>query len=939
LLISFLAGLAVLGLALTFANLAAALPPVHDLERSFGPSGREAFRPVRFYDRDQGQLLFEWLHPSASSRRWIYLDPEGPIDLPSYSLQAILIAQDQGFWSHPGYLPAQALAAITDYLFGSQGDAANMTITERLAQAQLAPLYSGGENPGAARVQTVLLAAEITRRYPREQILEWYLNSADFGNQAYGIDAAALVYFDKHASDLTLAESTMLASIPLAPELNPVDQPDAATQIQTDVLEAMAAAGLISHLEARRASEAQLVFASPAEAAVTSLDSFEAYITQYIEGSFGRSLLGRSGLRVQTSLDLDLHRQALCTLESQVNRLNGGEPGAIISLADGSGCLAVGLLTPIRPKDAGVDHAIQSGAVVILDPQTGELLSLIGPGTSPKPATGLEAPFTALTAFAQGYTPASMLLDVPLQGSNPVSQLPGYGEHGPVRLRIALANQYQAALDRLIDQVGLESVRRTVASFGFQNQKPSLTGVEDGLDLDSNLLELVHAYSVFASEGQLHGTRGGIESLDGQLEPVVILQIEDGNQRLIYQADPGSQSLVSAQLAYLMVDILSDESARWPSVGKGSPLEVGRPAGVVASMSPETGQAWTLGFTPGVVIGVWFESQSPAAAETLTAMNGPAPVWHALLQYATRDHPPASWRIPPGVSSLEVCDPSGLLPTLYCPNVVREVFLNGTEPTTFDNLFQPFLVNRETGKLATLNTPPDLVEEQVFMVVPPEAAEWANEAGIARPPEEYDTLRAEEPDPQVNISAPESFTFLRGIVRITGHAEPEGMERFRVQYGRGLNPTSWVQIGQDENRPVRGGLLATWDTSALSGLYTIQLVVVDGTGRLRTDAVQVTVDNSAPAAVITLPEAGQLIVGDITESTVLQVDASDEYGVARVVFYVDGQVAATLTGESFSTTWRLSRSGEHTLYAEVFDLAGNATISPSILFVVTRPDS
>jgi membrane peptidoglycan carboxypeptidase len=596
-----------------------------------------------------------------------------------------------------------------------------------------------------------LLAAEITRRYPREQILEWYLNSADFGQRSYGIDAAALTYFGKHASDLSLAESALLASIPLNPADNPVAEPQAATQQQVVVLRAMLQAGLISETEAAKAGAAQLALASQPELR-GNLAAFETYLTQRIEGNFGRPLLGRSGLRVRTSLNWDLHQQAACTLESQISRLNGGEPGAVLPAPDGSNCLAAGLLTPVRPRDAGVDHAIEAGAVVMTNPETGELLSLLGQVSSPASAAGLTSPFTALTAFAQGYSPASMLLDVSPTEDRPGSPAPAYPDHGPVRLRIALANQYQAALDRLIDQVGSESVQRTLASFGLKDQPIELP-VDDVQQLDTNLLEFVNAYGVFANEGTLIGTRVLDASSGEHLEPVVILMIEDGTRRLLYQADPAAQALVSAQLAYLMVDILSDESARWPSVGKGSPLEVGRTAGVVASSTPGASQAWTLGFTPEVVVGVMLEAMHNAEAEALTALNGPAPVWHALIQYATRDLPPSAWNSPPGVSTLEVCDPSGLLPTPYCPAIVREVFLNGTEPTTADNLFQPFLVNRETEKLATLNTPPDLVEEQVFMVVPPGAEAWAEKSGIARPPEEYDTLRAGEIDPLINIRA------------------------------------------------------------------------------------------------------------------------------------------------------------------------------------------
>ncbi|MEJ2011555.1 MAG: transglycosylase domain-containing protein [Anaerolineales bacterium] len=229
--ITLAAGFVAIALALTLSDLAASLPPVDDLARIFGAPGREAFRPARFYDRTGEALLFEFSNPAAETRRWIYLEPDGPIDLPAHAVQALLIALDADFWSHPGYHRSDAVGSIADYLFAPRSQDGSPTLTQRLAVAQLAPLEMN-DGVAAARVQAILLAAEITRRYPREQILEWYLNSADFGHQAFGIDSAALVYFGKHASDLSLAESAMLASIPLDPSRNPLDQPAEALAAQ-----------------------------------------------------------------------------------------------------------------------------------------------------------------------------------------------------------------------------------------------------------------------------------------------------------------------------------------------------------------------------------------------------------------------------------------------------------------------------------------------------------------------------------------------------------------------------------------------------------------------------------------------------------------------------------------------------------------------------------
>jgi hypothetical protein len=197
--------------------------------------------------------------------------------------------------------------------------------------------------------------------------------------------------------------------------------------------------------------------------------------------------------------------------------------------------------------------------------------------------------------------------------------------------------------------------------------------------------------------------------------------------------------------------------------------------------------------------------------------------------------------MPAGVTESDVCDPSGYLPTADCPDIVREVFLSGSEPTQSDNLFRAYLVNRETGLLATVFTPPDLVEERVFMVVPAEARTWAAAAGIPVPPEAYDSIQLGAPNPNVNITAPSLFAEINGRVEITGTAAGTGFQYYRIQVGQGLNPREWIQIGGNVIAPVTNGLLAEWDTTGLSGLYAVQLVVVYEDQRVETAVVQVTV--------------------------------------------------------------------------------------------------
>ena len=210
------------------------------------------------------------------------------------------------------------------------------------------------------------------------------------------------------------------------------------------------------------------------------------------------------------------------------------------------------------------------------------------------------------------------------------------------------------------------------------------------------------------------------------------------------------------------------------------------------------------------------------------------------MQIASQNLPRDGWGAPAGVSVINVCDPSGMLPTSDCPNLVSEVFLNGNEPIQPDNMYRRYAVNRETGLLATVFTLPQLVEEQVYLVVPPEARSWAESTGLEIPPATYDVIQPPQTNPDVIIVSPELFTEVNGVVDILGTAAGEGFVSYRVVVGQGLNPQAWIQVAEG-NEPVTSNALAKWDTTGLNGLYAVQLQVVRDDQRVDTAIIQVTV--------------------------------------------------------------------------------------------------
>ena len=305
------------------------------------------------------------------------------------------------------------------------------------------------------------------------------------------------------------------------------------------------------------------------------------------------------------------------------------------------------------------------------------------------------------------------------------------------------------------------------------------------------------------------------------------------------------------------------------------------------------------------------------------------------LEYASKVLPVQEFETPSGISQIQVCDPSGLLVSEFCPRIVQEAFLEGNEPTQADNLYQKYAVNRDSGFLATIFTPSEMVEEKVFLVVPPDAKEWASKAGLPIPPNTYDVIYAsQEKSSEVQITDPETFDHVNGDVQLIGTAAGLDFSYYRLQVGQGLNPQQWIQIGEDIHRPVKNGLLTTWNTDGLEGLFVVQLQVVRNDQRVEYDVIQLTVDNTNPQLQILSPTQGEEFTYQQGGSIMIQVDASDNVMLDQVEFLIDNTPHTTLIQPPYVIVWP-ERLGEHTLLVRAYDLAGNLTESVAS-FSVTK---
>ena len=953
-----------IALAQAYSSYIADLPSADRLQKAFSSSSsNEFFQTTKLYDRTGTVLLYEVIDPRAGDRQWMSIGK-----IPKHFINATIASEDKTFYTNPGYDLEGILRAFVSNARGGATQGGS-TITQQLVKNVIIPADERAVQSYERKLREVLIAAEATNRYSKDQILEWYLNTNFYGNLAYGVDAAARVYFGKSASELTLAESAMLIAIPQSPTITPISKPKESKARQEIILEVMAREGFITASQAQAAKQEDVL------SKIKSLDTrfnvraphFSVYAVNDLVKLVGTDLTYRGGLKVITSIDLNLQDQAECLAKSQVQRLSGNNPNAAAPTATGKACEAAALLAPPRAGEANVNHDVSNASIVMIDPRNGQVLAMVGsldywneaingkfnvaadgkrqPGSSFKP-------FTYLTAFSQGYTPSTMVLDVrtsyPQQGGVPyVPENYDRQFHGPVSLRIALARSYNLPAVEMMNRVGVDNVIRTAHRMGINtlDRESSYYGLALTLGGgEVSLLDMAYAYSVMANKGQMVGQpvtanarRSGYRALD----PIVILRVEDAKGNVLNSCGedgntacqfdrPQTQQVLSEQLAYLITNILSDEQARIGAFGHPNPLEIDRPAAAKTGTTNDFLDNWTMGYTPQLVVGVWVGNTDSKPMKNVSGLTGAAPIWNALMKYSVKQLglPPEGWKEPQGVAKMRVCYPSGLLPSRICQSSVNEVFISGTEPHSTDNVWQEFEINRETGKLATVFTPQNLVEKKVFQVLPPEASDWIRETGLPQPPNEYDTIQNPNDKADVAILSPSPFGYVRGEIVIKGTVKPENFQLFKLQFGPGLNPTKWTQIGDDRKEKIENDELGKWNTTGLNGLYTIQLVALKLDQTFAVSTMQVTVDNTPPNVKLLAPTDNQEFqIKD--ESIIIQPDAKDNLSLSFVEIYVDDKKVATNTVAPFTTRWKMT-AGKHVIYVKAIDAAGNEAESKRV---------
>ncbi len=747
-----------LALAIAFFGLSYGLHAwlIADLPSPQELQSRASVPSTKIYDR-HGRLLYEIIGSHAGKHTPVSLD-----EIPFYLRQATIATEDASFYTNPGVDAKAILRAIMINLRGGEVLSGGSTITQQLARNVLLPPEERTQRTLTRKLRETILAWRLARTYSKDEILALYLNETYYGNLAYGVEAAAQAYFGQSAAELDLAECTLLAGLPQSPAFyNPLVDPEAAKERQAVVLDLMVKQGYIDKAQARLAKEEQLHFASvpfPIRA-----PHFVMHVRRLLEDELGLATLERGGLQVYTTLDLDMQDTARWIVRrrlAQLSERNGGLP----------------------------DRNVRNAALVALDPWTGEILAMLGspdyfnpridgavnvtlatrqPGSSIKPIT-YAAAFDPRRA--DPYTPATMVNDVRTsfvtkEGDPYVPVNYDHFYRGPVLLRQALASSFNLVAVKVLDHVGLEDMTALARRLG-------ITTLDDserfGLALtlgggEVRLLELTAAYAAFANGGH-------------RVEPVAILRVEDSSD---FQSLPDfgslnrewrpetSERVLDERVAYLISDILSDDTARISGFGEGSVLKLSRPAAAKTGTTTDWRDNWTIGYTPELVVGVWAGNADNEPMRHVSGVAGAAPIWHDFMEEVLKGRPVQEFAeilrfaqndtMPEGLVRVEVCFLSGKLPSPHCPHRKTELFIAGTEPRQYCTIHRPVRIDVTTGMLATEGCPSEQVVERIYTFLPAEAVEWGRKQGIPQPPTEYCSLHGKsEADTRYTIQGDQS---------------------------------------------------------------------------------------------------------------------------------------------------------------------------------------
>ncbi|WKZ25762.1 MAG: PBP1A family penicillin-binding protein [bacterium] len=600
-------------------------------------------------------------------------------EVPLYLKQATIAIEDKNFYSHNGFDILGTLRGLSRFFTRGYAQGGS-TLTQQLVKNVLL----SSERSIFRKVKEFILAVQIERKYTKDEILQMYLNEAPYGGTAWGVESASETYFGKNARDLNLVESAILSGMPQLPSrYSPYSStPKAYIDRTTNVLRRMREDGYITKDQEEAALAELPEFKFQAKGSSFKAPHFVQYVQKLLEERYGEKVIEQGGLRVTTTLDLELQEKAQNIVAEEISKVEA--------------------------------QKITNGGVVVMNPETGEILAMVGskrfddpdydgqvnvtvalrqPGSSFKP-------FTYVTALKQGYTASTMVMDVstvfPVTGQADYIPVNYDGKYkGPVQMRYALGNSLNIPAVKFIAMVGIKEVLETAYEMGLSSLPPTKeTLARVGLSLtlgggEVRLLELTGAYSAFFNGGT-------------KAEPTGILKVEDSSGKVLEEITPKKgKKVITPEEAFIISNILSDNSARSDTFGTNSLLNIpGRQVAVKTGTTNDRRDNWTVGGTPQRAVGVWVgNNDNSPMLSVASGISGASPIWRRIMVESLSGLSPVGFTPPSGIVSIEVDNFSGKRAHDGFSSR-SEFFIKGREPQE-DDIHVNLKVCKSDGKLAT----------------------------------------------------------------------------------------------------------------------------------------------------------------------------------------------------------------------------------------------
>jgi penicillin-binding protein 1C len=582
---------------------------------------------TKIYDRTGTVLLYNLY--GKEKRTVIPLEK-----MPLYLRQAVIVTEDANFYKHKGV----DIWALTKVLLESIKEVKIIRGASTISQQLIRSSFLTREKTFERKIKELVLTLELERRYPKEKILEFYLNQIPLGGDLYGVEAASQGYFHKEAEKLTLAESAILASIIQAPTYYSPNGPNKQELLKRKdwVLQRMNLYGYINNEEFGKAKNEEIRFYVPA----TDMKAphFVMYIiNDYLIPKFGEEFLKQNGLKVYTSLDWRLQESAeiIVSEKAEIYEEFGAHNAALVSINPKSG----EILAMVGSKDYWADSYPEnciSGANCLFEPQDNVVLRKRQPGSAFKP-------FVYATAFEKGFTPDTIIFDVPTNfgvwGAKTYEPQNYDGKfRGPLTMRQALAQSLNVPSVKVLYLAGIQDSISTAQKMGITtlNEPSSFYGLSLVLGGgEVKLIEMTSVYGVFSQDG-----------LKAPLTP--ILKIEDSEGNILEEnKNPELKRVLSSQIARIINNILSDNKARSPIFGANSNLyfeqyEIAAKTGTTQNYKDE----WAIGYSDSLATGVWVGNNDSSPMASKLAVLTAGAIWHAFMDKAFEYYQPGSFQKP-----------------------------------------------------------------------------------------------------------------------------------------------------------------------------------------------------------------------------------------------------------------------------------------------------